>query len=85
MMINIIKQVYKNRLLAFGVLALLIGFAACKSNSAIYKAPKVHAFRGGKLPAPPGMVYIPSGTILFKGSLDSGNVGKNVSVSAFFY
>ncbi|WP_185263939.1 SUMF1/EgtB/PvdO family nonheme iron enzyme, partial [Elizabethkingia anophelis] len=31
-----------------------------------------------------GMVYIPSGTILFKGSLDSGNVGKNVSLSAFF-
>lgn len=83
-MINLIKQVYRNRVRAIGALALLIGFSACKSNSAIYKAPKVNAFRGGKLPAPPGMVYIPSGTILFKGSLDSGNVGKNVSVSAFF-
>src|SRR5690606_38653273 len=47
-------------------------------------APKVSAFKGGKLPAPPGMVYVPSGTILYKSSLDSGNVGKNISLSAFF-
>lgn len=78
------KNHYSKLLLGCITMATLLIFSACKSNSAIYKAPKVNAFRGGKLPAPPGMVYIPSGTILFKGSLDSGNVGKNVSVSAFF-
>ncbi|MDR2275728.1 MAG: formylglycine-generating enzyme family protein, partial [Sphingobacterium sp.] len=83
-MMNIFKKYNSNRLLGLLSLAILIGFAACKSNTSMYKAPKVNAFRGGKLPPPPGMVYIPSGTILFKGSLDSGNVGKNVSVSAFF-
>jgi len=65
-------------------LALIMAIAGCNSSNNIYKAPKVSAFKGGKLPAPPGMVYIPSGTILFKGSLDSGNVGKNISLSAFF-
>src|SRR5690606_35362112 len=49
-----------------------------------YNAPKVSAFKGGKLPAPPGMVYVPSGNILYKCSLDSGNVGKNICLSAFF-
>jgi len=63
---------------------LVLTIAGCNSSNNFYKAPKVSAFKGGKLPAPPGMVYIPSGTILFKGSLDSGNVGKNVSLSAFF-
>ena len=83
-MMDIVKGYGISRLLGVISLAILIAFSACKSNSAIYKAPKVNAFRGGKLPAPPGMVYVPSGTILFKGSLDSGNVGKNISLSAFF-
>src|SRR5690606_31507457 len=65
-------------------MAILISFVGCNSSENLYKAPKVSAFRGGKLPPPPGMVYVPSGTILFKGSLDSGNVGKNISLSAFF-
>ncbi|MGE8421791.1 MAG: SUMF1/EgtB/PvdO family nonheme iron enzyme, partial [Sphingobacterium siyangense] len=81
---NIFGANPKSQLFGLFAFAILIGFSACKSNSAIYQAPKVNAFKGGKLPPPPGMVYIPSGTILFKGSLDSGNVGKNVSVSAFF-
>ncbi|ULT28236.1 formylglycine-generating enzyme family protein [Sphingobacterium sp. E70] len=81
---NKICRQFTSPIFGFLALAILISFSACKSNSAIYKAPKVNAFRGGKLPAPPGMIYVPSGTILFKGSLDSGNVGKNVSVSAFF-
>jgi formylglycine-generating enzyme required for sulfatase activity len=65
-------------------LLLVFAIAGCNSSNNFYNAPKVNAFKGGKLPAPPGMVYIPSGTILFKGSLDSGNVGKNISLSAFF-
>lgn len=65
-------------------LAVLMCMQACKSSSSIYKAPKVNAFRAGQLPAPPGMVYVPSGTILFKSSLDTADTGKNVSVSAFF-
>lgn len=81
---NIFKGNYNDQLFGLIVFATIICFSACKSNSTLYEAPKVNAFRGGKLPPPPGMVYIPSGTILFKGSLDSGNVGKNVSVSAFF-
>lgn len=72
--------------MTFGLvfLAVLMCMQACKSSSSIYKAPKVNAFRAGELPAPPGMVYVPSGTILFKSSLDTAEAGKNVSLSAFF-
>jgi len=66
--------------------SFLIGMSlltSCKSNR-LYDAPKVSTFRGNRLPAPPGMVYIPSGTIFYKSSQDSSDVGKNVSLSAFF-
>jgi len=66
------------------ILTVLVSMQACKSSSSIYKAPKVAAFRAGEMPAPPGMVYVPSGTILFKSSLDTADTGKNVSLSAFF-
>ena len=79
MNIKFFKRIY-----AVGALGLLLAVASCNSSNNFYKAPKVSAFRGGKLPAPPGMVYVPSGTILFKSSLDSGDVGKNISLSAFF-
>lgn len=79
MNIKFFKRIY-----AIGALGLLLAVASCNSSNNFYKAPKVSAFRGGKLPAPPGMVYVPSGTILFKSSLDSGDVGKNISLSAFF-
>lgn len=78
------NRVFLNRIYSAACLMLVLTIAGCNSSNNFYKAPKVSAFKGGKLPAPPGMVYIPSGTILFKGSLDSGNVGKNVSLSAFF-
>ena len=78
------NSVFLNRIYTAVCLLLVFAITGCNSSNNFYKAPKVSAFRGGKLPAPPGMVYIPSGTILFKGSLDSGNVGKNVSLSAFF-
>lgn len=63
----------------FGTMYLM----SCNSNR-MYDAPRVSAFRGNQLPAPPGMVYIPSGTIFYKSSQDSADQGKNVSLSAFF-
>ncbi|WP_156307908.1 T9SS ring complex lipoprotein PorK/GldK [Sphingobacterium endophyticum] len=78
------KRVFLNRIYIAACLLFALAIASCNSSNNFYNAPKVSAFKGGKLPAPPGMVYIPSGTILFKGSLDSGNVGKNISLSAFF-
>ncbi|MCT1531037.1 SUMF1/EgtB/PvdO family nonheme iron enzyme [Sphingobacterium daejeonense] len=78
------NRVFMNRIYSAVCLLLVFAIAGCNSSNNFYNAPKVNAFKGGKLPAPPGMVYIPSGTILFKGSLDSGNVGKNISLSAFF-
>lgn len=66
-----------------GLVAVALLMTACKSNK-LYESPKVSSFRRGSLPVPPGMVYIPAGTIFYKSSQDSSNVGKNVSVSAFF-
>lgn len=63
----------------FGIIFLM----SCNTNR-MYDAPRVSAFRGNQLPAPPGMVYIPSGTIFYKSSQDSAERGKNVSLSAFF-
>ena len=71
------------RVIAFSLWAVMIILASCKSNR-LHEAPKTSPFKGGTLPAPPGMVYVPSGTIFYKSSLDSGDVGKNVSLSAFF-
>jgi len=81
---NILKGPQCHRWFGIAFLTILVGFSACKSSLSLYQSPDVKAFRGDKLAAPPGMVYVPSGTILFKGSLDSGDIGKNVSVSAFF-
>lgn len=67
----------------YGLIAGALFMTACSSNR-VYDSPRVSAFRGTRLPAPPGMVYIPSGTIFYKGSQDSSDVGKNVSLSAFF-
>lgn len=66
-----------------GIMALALFMTACKSNK-LYDSPRVSSFRGNRLPAPPGMVYIPSGTIFYKSSQDSSDMGKNVSLSAFF-
>ena len=67
----------------YAILAGTIGLTSCSSKK-MYDAPKVSSFRGNRLPAPPGMVYIPSGTIYYKGSQDSTAEGRNVSLSAFF-
>lgn len=78
-----LKNTLMGRTLIMTILVVFVFMVSCRSNN-FYKAPKVSAFKGGTLPAPPGMVYVPSGTILYKSSLDSGNVGKNISLSAFF-
>jgi len=67
----------------YGLIAGALFMTACSSNR-VYDSPRVSAFRGSRLPAPPGMVYIPSGTIFYKSSQDSSDIGKNVSLSAFF-
>ena len=77
------EKLPQKRILFLSLMTSIITLAACKSNN-LYHTPKVSAFKGGKLPAPPGMVYIPSGTIVYKSSLDSNDVGKNISLSAFF-
>ncbi|MEH6305844.1 SUMF1/EgtB/PvdO family nonheme iron enzyme [Olivibacter sp. CPCC 100613] len=83
-MMNLLK-IRNSKLLILLSLTVLIGFSACRSRSYLYDSPEVQATRDDRLIAPPGMVYIPSGTILFQGSLDSSsNVGKPVSISAFF-
>lgn len=68
----------------YGLIAAGALFMTACSSNRLYDAPRVSAFRGNQLPAPPGMVYIPSGTIFYKSSQDSSDVGKNVSLSAFF-
>src|SRR5690606_3728486 len=80
---NLRQRLTQPRTIIVALLTSLIVVAACISNN-FYSAPKVSAFKCVKLPAPLGMVYVPSGTILYKSSLDSGNVGKNISLSAFF-
>ncbi|WP_051292666.1 SUMF1/EgtB/PvdO family nonheme iron enzyme [Olivibacter sitiensis] len=65
------------------IVAALLAAGACKTNK-FTEVPNTVAYRGTALPAPPGMVYVPSGTILYKGIDDSSAVHRNVSVSAFF-
>src|SRR5690606_39120155 len=67
----------------FSTVAIATLLPSCKSNK-LSEAPRVSSFRGNTLPAPPGMVYVPSGTIHYKSSLDSSDVAKNISLSAFF-
>lgn len=58
-------------------------FTSCRTND-VYKTPKLTQFRGKSLPAPPGMTYIPSGSILYRTSADSGATSKSITLSAFF-
>src|SRR5690606_7815558 len=67
----------------FGSVAIAIILPGCKSNR-LSEATRVSSFRGTTLPAPPSMVYVPSGTIHYNSSLDSSDVAKNISLSAFF-
>ncbi len=63
-------------------------FFACKSSK-IYDVPSAVRPFAGKAPlAPPGMVYIPAGTIFERGavndSLTADTTSRRVSLSAFF-
>ncbi|WP_207426117.1 SUMF1/EgtB/PvdO family nonheme iron enzyme [Pedobacter sp. SYSU D00535] len=59
-------------------------FSSCKSNKALYEAPSVYGFKGKGMLPPPGMVYVPSGTILYKSSADNDGATRRVSLSPFF-
>lgn len=67
----------------FGLFAVAILMSNCKSNK-VYEVPRSKPFKSRTLPAPPGMVYVPSGTFFYKTSLDTSDVGKNISLSGFF-
>ncbi len=58
-------------------------FSAC-SRRTIYEAPAVYSFKGKGMMPPPGMVYVPSGTIMYKSSTDDEGLTKRVSLSPFF-
>ncbi|MCD0486876.1 SUMF1/EgtB/PvdO family nonheme iron enzyme [Pedobacter sp. MC2016-14] len=63
--------------LAMGLM-VATAFSACKTRSAFQTAGS------NGLTAPPGMVYIPSGTITYNNPADSAGKGKMYSVSAFY-
>jgi len=77
------KRKNQTRAVIFSMVTLTVILSSCNTNK-LYDAPKASSFKGGTLPAPPGMVYVPSGMIFYKSSLDSSDVGRNVSLSAFF-
>jgi len=64
----------------FAVALMATGFTACKSVD-YYEAPAVHSSRGKTVFAPPGMVYVPSGTVTYKSSAEGD---RKVSLSPFF-
>jgi len=63
-----------------GLLLLMLG--ACKPS--LYNTPKTRAAAVNRLIPPIGMVYIPSGTFLYKMLNDDKAEQRKVSVSAFF-
>lgn len=80
--LNVLRKSYCQACF-YSVIAGTVLLTSCGSKK-MYDAPRVTSFRGNRLPAPPGMVYIPSGTIYYRASQDSTAEGRNVSVSAFF-
>jgi len=61
---------------------LLLLFSACQPN--LYNTPKTRAVSAKSITPPTGMVYIPSGTFLYKMVNDDSAERRKVSVSAFF-
>ncbi|MDF3076217.1 MAG: Sulphatase-modifying factor protein [Sphingobacteriaceae bacterium] len=71
----------------FGVPAVMLSAAlltACKTSS--YQVPETRSYSSKTIVPPPGMVYVPSGTVLYKADpSDSINQAPmRVSLSAFF-
>lgn len=73
-------------------LAIILGsalFCACKTSKNIYEVPEdVRPYVGKTITAPPGMVYIPAGTIFesstIKDSINADTTTRRVSLSSFF-
>jgi len=61
---------------------LMLMLSACQPN--LYNTPKTRAVSATRLIPPEGMVYIPSGTFLYKMLNDDKAEQRKVSVSAFF-
>ncbi|MEO6521305.1 MAG: SUMF1/EgtB/PvdO family nonheme iron enzyme [Mucilaginibacter sp.] len=64
-------------------------FFACKTQKPIYELPAdVRPYIGKTIAAPPGMVYVPAGTIFesttIKDSTNSDTTTRRVSLSSFF-
>ncbi|SEM05290.1 gliding motility-associated lipoprotein GldK [bacterium A37T11] len=84
-MIHLIKN--KSRLLHYFLTAsgFLLVFSSCKTNKlAEAHKTKTNSFRVASMEAPPGMVYVPSGTFELLSPDDSTNQAHYASVSAFF-
>ncbi|WP_051292606.1 SUMF1/EgtB/PvdO family nonheme iron enzyme [Olivibacter sitiensis] len=62
-------------------ISLFLG--ACKSNK-FTDIPNTPSYTRRSLPTPPGMVYVPSGSVLYKNMDDSAAIRRYVSVTAFF-
>jgi sulfatase modifying factor 1 len=72
-------------------IAIILGsalFCACKSSKMYEVPPSVRAFGGKSIIAPPGMVYVPTGTIYeIRAGINVANsdsISRKVSLSPFF-
>jgi len=73
-------------------IAIILGstlFFACKTSKNIYEVPTdVRPYMGKTITAPPGMIYIPAGTIFesstIKDSTNTDTATRRVSLSSFF-
>jgi formylglycine-generating enzyme required for sulfatase activity len=73
-------------------IAIILGsalFCACKTSKITYEVPTdVRPYTGKTLTAPPGMIYIPAGTIYesstIKDSINADTSTRRVSLSSFF-
>jgi len=64
-----------------GALLLAQHLTSCKSSVDFYEAKTVYSSRGKTVFPPPGMVYVPSGTVIYKSSAEGD---RKVSLSPFF-
>ena len=64
-----------------GALLLAQHLTSCKSSVDFYEAKTVYSSRGKNVFPPPGMVYVPSGTVIYKSSAEGD---RKVSLSPFF-
>ena len=87
---KLLKEAVNTRLGVLKLSCVLAGaliassFTGCKTKT-LYDAPAVYGFKGKGIVPPPGMVYVPSGTIMYKSSTDNeGTAARKVSLSPFF-